>query len=201
MTGVPVADLNLLVYITKKINNLDKILMQSKQFYDQDNLSFVVAIPQEFCKIRAQNILKTMNYAQTGASTSMATKVEDLIINNVTSLDDEAIILANDDRLNDWITPLMGAFESTVEIGSQYMSTHEIALKNKFKFYDFSLYKQKKPIASITLSLHDVIARIRDVGTMPEFQGKGYATHLVTYGLSEAKELGAQYCFLESSDL
>ena len=151
MTGVPVADLNLLVYITKKINNLDKILMQSKQFYDQDNLSFVVAIPQEFCKIRAQNILKTMNYAQTGASTSMATKVEDLIINNVTSLDDEAIILANDDRLNDWITPLMGAFESTVEIGSQYMSTHEIALKNKFKFYDFSLYKQKKPIASITL--------------------------------------------------
>jgi ribosomal protein S18 acetylase RimI-like enzyme len=48
--------------------------------------------------------------------------------------------------------------------------------------------------------MHDTIARIDDVGTLPELQGKGYATHLMRYVLSEAKRLGAHHCFLESSD-
>jgi predicted GNAT family acetyltransferase len=70
-----------------------------------------------------------------------------------------------------------------------------------FRYRHFSLYKQEKPIASITLSMHDDnIARIDDVGTLPEFQGKGYAMHLMRYVLSEAKKLGARHCFLESSD-
>ncbi|WP_341826610.1 GNAT family N-acetyltransferase [Candidatus Sarmatiella mevalonica] len=65
----------------------------------------------------------------------------------------------------------------------------------------FSLYKQNEPISSITLSMHDnTIARIDDVGTLPEFQGKGYASALMRYVLSEAKRLGVRHCFLESSD-
>ena len=49
--------------------------------------------------------------------------------------------------------------------------------------------------------MHDnSIARIDDVGTLPEFQGKGYASALMRYVLSEAKKLGARHCFLESSD-
>ena len=34
-----------------------------------------------------------------------------------------------------------------------------------------------------------------DVGTLPELQGKGYATHLMRYVLSEAKKLGAHHSF------
>ena len=37
------------IYITRKTNALDKILIQGKQFFDQDNLSFDVIIPQELC--------------------------------------------------------------------------------------------------------------------------------------------------------
>ncbi|MBL3285103.1 putative GNAT acetyltransferase C-terminal domain protein [Rickettsiales endosymbiont of Paramecium tredecaurelia] len=49
--------------------------------------------------------------------------------------------------------------------------------------------------------MHDnTIARIDDVGTLPEFQGKGYASALMRYVLSEAKRLGVRHCFLESSD-
>lgn len=43
------------------------------------------------------------------------------------------------------------------------------------------------------------IARIDDVGTLPAFKGKGYASALMRYVLLEAKELGARHCFLESS--
>lgn len=46
----------------------------------------------------------------------------------------------------------------------------------------------------------NAIARIDDLGTLPEFQGKGYATHLMRYVLLETKKLGARHCFLESSD-
>ena len=106
----------------------------------------------------------------------------------------------NDDQLNDWMMPLIGAFESTFEICSIYATTHKNALKKNINLRHFSLYKQEKPIASITLSLNNGIARIDDVGTLPEFQGKGYATHLMHYVLSEAKRLGAHHCFLESSD-
>lgn len=58
MTGVPVADLNI-VYIKKQINTLDRILRQSKQFYDSANLGFIVIVPEQFC---TDDIFKTMDY-------------------------------------------------------------------------------------------------------------------------------------------
>lgn len=117
------------------------------------------------------------------------------------SFDSETTIKAHDNQLNDWIMPLVGAFESTIEMCRIYATTHESALKKNINLRHFSLYKQEKSIASITLSMHDnTIARIDDVGTLPTFQGQGYASGLMRYVLSEAKKLGAQYCFLESSD-
>ncbi len=199
MTGVPVADLNL-VYIQNDNNPLDKLLINSNRFFDQDSLDFVVIIPEKCCTPEMQNILKTMDFPQTGKSVSMALKLEDLITKAATSLSDCLSIHANDNKLNEWMMPLDGAFESTFEISSQYANIHKNALKKKLKLQHFSLYIQGKPIASITLSLHDTIARIDDVGTLPEFQGKGYATRLMIHALSQAKEFGANYCFLEASD-
>jgi len=186
MTGVPVADLNL-VYVTKNTASTDKILNQGKQFYDQNSLSFVVVIPQEFCTPDVEGIFSTMGYHQTGKSVSMAVKLDDFRATCSASFD-EIIVRGNDKKLNDWMTPLIGAFESTIEITSIYAVTHENALKKNINLRHFSLYKQKKPIASITLSMYDnTIARIDDLGTLPEFQGKGYATHLMRYVLLEVK--------------
>lgn len=198
MTGIPIADLNL-IYVTHKTNILDKILNQGEQFYAEDNLSFVIIIPQEFCTTEIENTLNTRGYSQSGKSVSMAVKLESFKTHNNVNFDDGTIIQANDDKLNDWMSPLIGAFESNFEISSHYARLHEIAMK-KLELHHFSLYKQGKPIASITLSIHNSLARIDDVGTLPEFQGKGYATRLMTYVLSKAKELGATHCFLESSD-
>jgi len=196
MTGG--AELNF-IYITRNTNALDKILTQGKQFYDQDNLSFDVVIPQELCTPQIAGVLNTMGYHQKGKSVSMVVRLDELITNNVASFDAETIIKPNDNQLNDWMIPLIGAFESTFEICLAYATIHESALKKNINLRHFSLYKQETPIASITLSMHNTIARIDDVGTLPEFQGKGYATHLMRYVLSEAKRLGARHCFLESS--
>jgi ribosomal protein S18 acetylase RimI-like enzyme len=197
MTGG--AELNF-IYITRYTNALDKILIHGKEFFDQNNLCFDVIIPQELCTPQMADVLTTMGYPQKSKSVSMAVNLDKFSFDQTASFYDETMINANNDQLNDWMMPLIGAFESTFEICSIYATTHENALKRNINLCHFSLYKQEKPIASITLSLQADIARIDDVGTLPEFQGKGYATRLMSYVLSEAKRLGARYCFLESSD-
>jgi len=189
------------MYITVNTNDLDKTLIQGKQFFDQDNLSFDVIIPQELCTPQMADVLNTMGYTQKSKSVSMAVDLDGLATDQTASFDSETVIKSNDNQLNDWMIPLIGAFESTIEICRLYAGLHENALKRNINLRHFSLYKQDKPISSITLSMCDnTIARIDDVGTLPAFQGKGYATHLVRYVLSEAKKLGARHCFLESSD-
>lgn len=197
MTGG--AELNF-IYITRNTNAIDKILTEGKQFFDQENLSFDVIIPQELYTPQMADVLNTMGYTQKSKSVSMVVDLDSLATDQTASFDSETTIKSNDNQLNDWMIPLIGAFESTIEICRVYAGTHENALKRNINLRHFSLYKQEKPIASITLSMHDAIARIDDVGTLPEFQGKGYATHLMHYVLSEAKRLGARHCFLESSD-
>jgi ribosomal protein S18 acetylase RimI-like enzyme len=198
MTGD--AELNF-IYITKNTKALDKILTQGKMFYDQDNLSFDVIIPQELCTSGMTSVLNTMGYPKKSKSVSMVVNLDRFAIDKTTSVDNEIVIKANDNQLNEWMMPLIGAFESTCEICSIYAKTHESALQKNIHLRHYSLYKQEQPITSITLSLHDGIARIDDVGTLPEFQGKGYATQLICYVLSEAKRLDARHCFLEASDL
>lgn len=198
MTGG--AELNF-IYITRYTNALDKILIQGTQFFDQDKLTFDVIIPQELCTPQMADVLNTMGYPQKSKSVSMAVDLDRFAMDQTASFDDKTMIKANDNQLNDWMMPLVGAFESTIEICRIYANTHDNALKRNINLRHFSLYKQDKPIASITLSMHgNTIARIDDVGTLPAFQGKGYASALMRYVLSEAKKLGARHCFLESSD-
>lgn len=197
MTGG--AELNF-IYITRHTNVLDKILIQGKQFYDQGNFSFDVIIPQKLCTSQIVDTFNIMGYSQKSKSISMVLHLDRFAIDKPASFDVEIMINANDDQLNDWMMPMIGAFESTFDICSIYAIAHENALKMNTNLRHFSLYKQDTPIASITLSMKAGLARIDDVSTCPEFQGKGYGTHIVRYVLSEAKRLGASYCFLESSD-
>ncbi len=198
MTGG--AELNF-IYITRNTNALDKILIQGKQFFDQDNRSFDVIIPQELCRSQIADVLNTMGYPQKSKSVSMVVDLDRFAMDKTASFDSETMVKPNDDQLNDWMIPLIGAFESTIEICRVYAGTHDNALKRNLNLRHFSLYKQEQPIASITLSMCDnTIGRIDDVGTLPAFQGKGYASTLMRYVLLEAKKLGARHCFLESSD-
>ena len=199
MTGVPVADLNIL-YIKKQPKSLDKILSSAKIFYDQANLGFIIIIPEDFCSDEVNDIFKIADYSHTDISVAMAFDLQNFIINYETSFADDTLIKANDNKLDDWMLPMIAFSATDGELISKYADTHKLALTKKAKFYHFSLYKEEIPISSITLSLNENIARVDDVATLPEFQGKGYATFLMNYALSEAKKLGANHCFLEASE-
>ncbi len=106
-----------------------------------------------------------------------------------------------DDKLEQWMLPLGGAFETTDEVTRQYAVVHERALRNKANFHHYTLFKNELPISSLTITWQSSVARISDVGTLPEHQNKGYASQLIQYALNELSDLGAKYCFLEASEV
>jgi hypothetical protein len=59
MTGG--AELNF-IYMTSNTNALDKILIQGKRFFDEDNRSFDGIIPQEWCTPQMTDVLNAMGY-------------------------------------------------------------------------------------------------------------------------------------------
>lgn len=198
MTGIPISDLNI-AYITKKTNDLQVILNQIQLFFKKRNLSFIIISPEELCTSNVESLLSKMSYMQTGKSSSMMIDLKNFITVESRFLDNEIVIKKNDLHLNEWMLPLLGAFESTMDNISMYADTHKLAIAKGTNLHHFSLYMKEKPVTSITLSIHNAIGRIDDVGTLPEFQGRGYATHLIIYALCEAQKLGVNYCFLESS--
>lgn len=195
MTGVQSGELNPLT-IRKNNQFIEDALNQSRTFYEIENLPFAIFIPHDFCQQDVCTTLKDMGYLQIGKCVAM---VLELGAGQKAYDDAEDRILEADKDLKDWAIPLKDAFEATFEISSQYANAHKRALKKEFNIRHFSLYVEGKPISSVTLSIHKNIARIDDLGTVPELQGRGYATRLMNYTLGQAIKLGATHCFLEAS--
>ncbi len=87
MTGVQVADLNL-VYIYNQPTALENILNQSKAFYDQDKLSFIVLIPEDYCSTEVDKIFKHLGYDRKEISVAKALQLDNLILKNQTDLNE-----------------------------------------------------------------------------------------------------------------
>jgi len=192
LTGLATQDLNL-IYIRKPPSNLEEILIQGKSLYHGANVPFVITIPQELCTPTLEHTMKSRGYAQTGSSVAMG-----LALENATVPDGKNIRHEGPD-LRRWMTPLVDAFGSTLEITTHYANAHERALKKGAAFHHLSLFEEGILTSSLTLSCHQGLARLDDVATLPALQGKGSATRLVIYALQYAKTLGATHCFLEAS--
>jgi GNAT superfamily N-acetyltransferase len=195
MTGVSVKSLNL-ACVRQGAGLTEETLGQINQFYAYQNLPFELVVPKDFCVPGVEDRLKKLGYVETDSSVCMAIRLDG---RRAASFNEGVTIQANNANLNDWMAPLVEAFESTLEITAQYTFSHKRALEKGVTLYHFSLYHKDQPVSSITLSVQGMIARIDDVGTLLGFQGKGYATSLVIYALAEAANQGAVHCFLESS--
>ena len=195
-TGLPVADLNL-VYIRQDPRNWADVLRRSKEFFAQDQLEFVVITPTTLCIPEVVHTFKKQGYLPNGQSVSMGMEIDPA---NALTNHDQLDIRLETGALHNWMQPLISAFESTEDICKAYATLHEQALTQGLNLFHFTLYIDNCPASSLTLTLHDGVARIDDMGTMTPFQGKGYATHLMHYALQEATRRGARYCCLESSD-
>ncbi len=191
MTGVPMSGLNC-VYVRKNICAVEQMLTTVRAFYSEEKLPFTILIPEAYCSQTREDELQALGCPQIGQSVAMAIE----LANDETVDFKEAVLIQPvDGNLKEWIRPLTTAFNATFENATHYVAVHE---KAHAQFYHF-LYKDEQPVTSLTLSVHENLAGINDVGTLPEHQGKGYATRLMHHALRQAKQKGAQYCFLEAS--
>ncbi|WP_319927807.1 GNAT family N-acetyltransferase [Xenorhabdus littoralis] len=99
--------------------------------------------------------------------------------------------------LVDWATPIGNAFNVGQDIESQYQKCHEAALLAGKQFQHYALYVDEKPVSAITLSRVKDRARLDDLGTLVDMQGKGYATALMRHVLSESKRQGVKEWYLD----
>jgi ribosomal protein S18 acetylase RimI-like enzyme len=195
-TGVPETHLNFLTIDQTPID-LEKDLTAGKTFFATFNQPFVIDIAEEYCDENTDSIFSNLGFTSGDPSVSMHLDLSTFDARIKTQVG--TIIRAVDTNLNDWIYPLIKAFESTPEVSEFYVDAHKRALNHGAHFYHFTLYNDNQPVASLTISVVGTLARIDDVGTLPAFQGQGFATNLVIYGLKKAIDLGCTDCFLGAS--
>ena len=194
-TTLPMDALNTF-FLVKEPQNFRVLLHKGKEFYHGTRTPFSVLIPKKWHSDSIQESLDQIDYISNEILVTMGLKLSAII---GPTLGSQLSIKATDTKLIDWMLPLMGAFESSYELIKTYTDAHQNALNHGFKFHHFTLYQQAQPVSSLTLSINNRLARIDDVGTDPNFQGKGYAKQLMIYALNNAYEHGATYCFLDAS--
>ncbi len=182
------------IYIRKNVEAIDEVLHRCQTFYKANNSLWILIVTEQFISNDLENSLKKICFSLSGKSVAMFVKLNK---KSQPDIPHNMSIYSVNDKLEQWLKPLIGAFNLAYKVMRQYADVHERALRNKANFHHFTLFKDDVPISSLTLSLQANIARIHDVGTLPLCQKKGYATHLVKYALNEAINMGANYCFLE----
>lgn len=185
------------VYIRKHLEAIDDILNRCQHFYKANHSPWTVIVTEQFISNNLEQSLKNIGFSFSGKSVAMY-----LELNKQSKLDipENILIHSVNDKLDQWLKPLIEAFGLTFEVMRQYADAHERALKNNINVDHYTLFKEEQPISSLTVSQHANVARIHDVGTNPAYQSKGFATHLVKHAINEAINKGANHCVLEASE-
>ncbi|WED43931.1 GNAT family N-acetyltransferase [Legionella cardiaca] len=196
VTNVPVASLNLVV-LQKDIANPHDFFEQCDHFFAAKNLPWAAVLSTHYLKHDLEDYLQGINFEASENATAMFIDLHALspFVPN-----EKFVIKSTDNKLNDWMSPLIDAFNSTNELTSLYLQTHERARTKKAQLRHLTFYIDDQPISSLTLSFHNNLARIDDFGTLSAYQGKGYGRYLLNYTLKEAKKAGVEFCFLEAAE-
>lgn len=196
-TAVDSEDLNLILQ-RGSLQNLKYVFDSATKFFTENRCSawsWLIKedlITDEFLAYATQ-----CGYMETDNATAMVCDLGEQI--ELSKSDNLTINKCNDD-LALWAQPLEKAFESSQKIMAQYTAAHQRspAVNRILKHYVGLIGGQ--PVSALTVSSCDnKTIRLDDVGTDPDFQGKGYATQIIQYALLEAKRLGAEACYLCAS--
>nr|WP_282551034.1 MULTISPECIES: GNAT family N-acetyltransferase [Providencia] len=61
------------------------------------------------------------------------------------------------------------------------------------------LFADQQPVSTLTMTFNNETARLDDIGTDIQYQGKGLATSLIKHALYLCHQQGIKQCVLESS--
>lgn len=142
-----------------------------------------------------------------GESTAMVFELTGNELKTGNQLPDGYDIKLSNHNLSDWSKPLITAFPVVNELDcdndesiiDEYIRYHQRALDKQINIMHFVLFNQQTPVSSLTLTLHNDIARLDDIGTDIEFQRQGFATTLIKYALQICSQHRIKQCYLEAS--
>ncbi|KTD16314.1 GNAT family N-acetyltransferase [Legionella jordanis] len=196
ITDVPISSLNLLV-LYKKPTNMHDFFSKYDQFFSRQQLPWSAVISDHFLDndMAFSEVASYFNHYE--SATPMVIQLHDDLQPQYQK--DNCLIKGSNEALQDWMQPLIEAFNSTLELTAIYLGTHQHALGKKAQLQHLTLYVNDRPISSLTVSRHKNLARIDDFGTLPAYQGQGFGRHLLTYTLNQLKNTGVEFCFLESA--
>jgi len=181
--------------IRTKAPSLKELLKEAGDFFALTDTPWCIAMRAILVNQEVENVLNDYGFNPADVSVAMVLELDKMPF--VESND--ALVKNMDTNLVQWAIPLRAYPQTSDEINLQYGKSHELALNNKRNVTHLSLFDHHEIISSLTLSWNDTWARIDDVATLPDYQGKGYATKLMKYGIRLAFEKGAGVCFLEAS--
>ncbi len=195
VTGIEVDIFNFLL-VTKGCVDISDALRSGIKFLEHTGLPFGIVFVEDEVQ-RVQQDIQQANLVIGGETTAMQL--------NMSEWHSEPVnhdIRCVDAVLQDWSIPLESAFASEeYNVIRQYQERHQMAIEAGKELKHYALYIDGNPVCSLTLSILDNMARLDDIGTVVEVQGKGYATALIKYALNEAKINGAVVCYLEASSV
>lgn len=175
---------------------LGEALVASDRLIRRSVIPVAVVVRQEKIEPLAHS-LNAWGCVATETTTAMVLDMRRLLI--YPRLSDQGVIRLTD-NLDDWATPIVSAFGISSEAAVHYQTQHKRALDKGECLYHFIMSLDGNSVCSLTLTLHNGLARLNDVGTDPAHRGKGYSTRLICAALVHATDLGARWCFLESSE-
>jgi len=107
--------------------------------------------------------------------------------------------LSGDDLLNDWIQAINEGFPSEDNAEGFRKLNYHLPHGANAALQHYVAYLNQQAVASITLFKGTQAVMIHNVATKVAFRKRGFATALLIYILQEAKNVGFQHCFLDSS--
>ncbi|MDF7475120.1 GNAT family N-acetyltransferase [Proteus mirabilis] len=175
----------------------ENTFQQASTLFSSQKKGHMLVLPESLLP-EFEEIIKKAGYTGDGMTTAMYLSLSDATYppykNNPCD-----IILTNHD-LKQWAQPLKTAFPVGDDtITNEYIRYHQKALDNGATILHYALLVAGQPVSSLTLTLHDKLARFDDIGTDIAYQANGYATHLITHVLEFCREQGVERCFLDAS--
>ncbi|ROL71848.1 GNAT family N-acetyltransferase [Pseudomonas protegens] len=194
-TGLEASSLNLLMMKDQDGDNSQQ-LAEGVAFLQRTGMPFCVVIPQaQVPRVSLQ--LQQQQLMPADKTTCMVLDLATYEAQEVpASLAD---VRCTDEHLDDWGGPVESAFEPSGGGIELYLERHRAALRAGRALRHFTLYVDQRPVSALTLSLGPGVARLDDIGTLQECQGRGYATALIHSVLRLVQAQGAKICVLEAS--
>ncbi|MEQ5517810.1 GNAT family N-acetyltransferase [Providencia rettgeri] len=115
-------------------------------------------------------------------------------------------VVFSNNQLKDWAQPLITAFpvdsdtdESDSTVTDEYIRYHQRALDKQTNMVHLVLFADQQPVSTLTMTFNNETARLDDIGTDIQYQGKGLATSLIKHALYLCHQQGVKQCVLKSS--